>query len=51
MLETVDVTEMLDEPEDMALCPLCDNVILEYEPVVIAKASGCICLAHECCCV
>ena len=37
------------EPEDFGCCPLCDNGIEEYEPVVILVCSGCIPLAHEDC--
>lgn len=43
------IEHLLDEPEEMALCPLCDNVIMEGEPVAIGKAYGAFSLIHDFC--
>ena len=48
-MKTVMIEDQLSEPEEMSLCPLCDNVITDGEPVVIGEAYGCLALVHECC--
>lgn len=44
-----DITHRVDDPEDMPLCPLCDNVIDAYEPAVVVTAFETKGLAHELC--
>ena len=40
--------EILD-PEDIPLCPLCDQPILDWQEGEVAVAGGLKCLAHEDC--
>ncbi len=44
----VDVSDII-EPEQMPLCPLCDNAILDWEPVVLVTCGGSKGLAHSDC--
>jgi len=37
------------EPDDMPLCPLCDNAILEWDGVVLVSCGGAKGLAHSDC--
>lgn len=44
----IDVSTQID-PEQMPLCPLCDNVITDWEPAVVVSCVGSKGLAHEFC--
>jgi hypothetical protein len=37
------------EPEDIALCPLCDNAMLEWDETSVIECGGAKCLAHSDC--
>ncbi len=37
------------EPEDMPCCPLCDNVILDWQAATIVNCGGAKCLVHTDC--
>lgn len=44
----IDISHGID-PEDIPLCPLCDQPIMTYETVAIVTAAGAVALAHEDC--
>jgi len=44
----IDITNQID-PEEMPLCPLCDQPIFTYEPHQVVTAAGAKALAHEDC--
>jgi hypothetical protein len=44
-----DITALIDDPEQMSLCCLCDQPIFEYEEAIIGNAHGVICLVHAWC--
>jgi len=37
------------EPEDIPLCPCCDQPIEDWESFCVAEGSGALCLAHVGC--
>lgn len=43
------IEHLIGDPEDMGLCPLCDNVIMEWETIDIVCAYGVQSLAHDAC--
>ena len=46
--EIVDFSEAV-EPDDMPMCPLCENSITEDEPACLIFAHGCKGIAHSLC--
>lgn len=44
----IDISNAID-PEDIPLCPLCDQPIMNYETVSIGTAAGAVALVHEDC--
>ena len=46
--DIVDLSDVI-EPDDMPLCPLCDNVINDWEPSALLFAHGVKGLAHVIC--
>jgi len=44
----IDISRAID-PEDIPLCPLCDQPIMRYETVAIGTAAGAVALVHEVC--
>lgn len=37
------------DPEDIPLCPCCDQPIFTYEPYYVAEGIDVICLVHQSC--
>ena len=48
-MEIVNIENLIEDGFEIALCPLCDNEILEFERVVIGYGHGSKCLVHEFC--
>lgn len=44
----IDISHLI-EPEDLPLCPLCDQPIMSYEESVTVMAAGAKAMAHQDC--
>lgn len=44
----IDISKAID-PEELPLCPLCDQPIMRHELVDIGTAAGAVALIHEDC--
>ena len=49
-MSQVNIEGLITEPEEMPLCPLCDQPLLIFEEVVVGLAHGCGALVHLPCC-
>jgi hypothetical protein len=44
-----DISEILDGPDEMPLCPICQSIISEYDTGTLVSAFGIVGLAHADC--
>ena len=47
--DVVDFSVDFDVLDNFPCCPLCDNAMEQWEPVLIIKANGDVALAHTAC--